>query len=63
MLATLQQRADRAGAIDLLAEGFDMLEEDLEEEQFFVTVRRGYWAAPDKAPAHAREQLIGKLDF
>jgi HEAT repeat protein len=64
MLATLQQRTDRAGAIDLLAEGFDMLEEDLEEEQFFVTVRRGYWAAADKAPTRTlAEQLIGKLDF
>jgi HEAT repeat protein len=64
ILATLEQRADRAGAIELLAEGFDMLEEDLEEEQFFVTVRKGYWAAADKAPARVlAEQLIGKLDF
>ena len=31
-----------------------MLEEDLEEEQFFVTVRTGYWAAPDSSPLHAR---------
>ncbi len=64
ILATLEQREDRVGAIELLAEGFDMLEEDLEEEQFFVTVRKGYWAAPDKAPARTlAEQLIGKLDF
>ena len=40
ILATLEQREDRVGAIELLAEGFDMLEEDLEEEQFFVTVRK-----------------------
>jgi HEAT repeat protein len=64
MLTTLEGRSDRAGAIDLLAEGFDMLEEDLEEEQFFVTVRKAYWAAADQAPARTlAEQLIGKLDF
>ena len=41
-----------------------MLEEDLEEEQFFVAVRRGYWAAADASPARRlSEQLINKLDF
>jgi len=64
MLATLQQHKDPAGALTLLAEGFDMLEEDLEEEQFFVTVRKGYWAAPDGSPVRKlSEQLITKLDF
>ena len=47
MLEVLQAQKDQAGAIALLAEGFDMLEEDLEEEQFFVAVRRGYWAAAE----------------
>ena len=47
-----------------LAEAFDMLEEDLEEERFFVAVRRGYWAAPDGSPTRKLcEQLITKLDF
>ncbi|MGQ0735174.1 MAG: HEAT repeat domain-containing protein [Acidobacteriota bacterium] len=51
-------------AIELLAEGFDMLEEDLEEEQFFVTVRRGYWAASEGTPIRRlAEQLISTLDF
>ena len=40
MLKTLQARPDQAGAIGILAEAFDMLEEDLEEERFFVAVRR-----------------------
>ena len=41
-----------------------MLEEDLEEEQFFVAVRRGYWAAADGSPTRRlAEQLITKLDF
>lgn len=64
MLSTLDARKDQAAAIDLLAEGFDMLEEDLEEEQFFVTVRKGYWAAADGASSRkVAEQLIAKLNF
>ena len=64
MLDVLQKQKDQAGAISLLAEAFDMLEEDLEEEQFFVTVRRGYWAAPESSPARRlSERLIATLDF
>jgi HEAT repeat protein len=64
MLQVLEKQKDQAGAIALLAEGFDMLEEDLEEEQFFVTVRRGYWAAKDGSPVRRlSELLITKLDF
>jgi HEAT repeat protein len=64
MLKTLEGRADQAAAIGILAEAFDMLEEDLEEERFFVVVRRAYWAAPDGSPTRKLcEQLITKLDF
>jgi HEAT repeat protein len=64
ILSTLERLTDQRGAIGLLAEAFDMLEEDLEEEQFFVTVRRGYWAAADKSPTRQlAEQLITRLDF
>ena len=64
MLRGLQAQKDAAGALAILAEGFDMLEEDLEEEQFFVNVRRGYWAAADgSAVRRLSEQLINKLDF
>jgi HEAT repeat protein len=64
MLQYLGKAADARGALDLLAEGFDMLQEDLEEEQFFVTVRREYWNAPENSPTRKlAEQLIGKLDF
>jgi hypothetical protein len=63
-LNVLQTHADPAGALTLLAEGFDMLEEDLEEEAFYATVRRGYWAAPDGSPIRKlSEQLINALDF
>lgn len=64
MLKTLEGRADQDAALGLLAEAFDMLEEDLEEERFFVAVRRAYWAAPDGSPTRTLcEQLITKLDF
>jgi HEAT repeat protein len=64
LLAALEKQKDLAGALTLLAEGFDMLEEDLEEEQFFVAVRKGYWAAADNSPVRkVAEQLITKLEF
>ena len=48
----------------LLAEGFDMLEEDLDKERLFAFVRRSYWDAPDASSARALMQtLIGKLEF
>jgi hypothetical protein len=63
-LEYLSTAADQRGAIELLAEGFDMLQEDLEEEHFFVTVRKEYWTAPESSPIRGlAEQLIAKLDF
>jgi len=64
LLKTLQARPDQDAAIGLVAEAFDMLEEDLEEERFFVYIRQAYWAAADGSPARKLcEQLITKLDF
>ena len=64
MLKHLSASPDQRGAIDLLAEGFDMLQEDLEEEHFFVTVRKEYWTAPESsALRRLAEQRIGKLEF
>jgi HEAT repeat protein len=64
MLAVLGKRPDRDRAIDLLAEGFDGLEEDLDKETFFANARRGYWAAPEaSATRQLMQTLIGKLDF
>ena len=55
MLSTLEKRADRAQAIALLGEGFDMLEEDLDEgavlhrraSRLLVGARRLAGARPD----------------
>lgn len=64
MLSVLQKRADPAPAIALLGEAFDMLEEDLEEERFYVAVRRAYWGAAQDAPVRKiTAALIQTLDF
>ncbi len=48
----------------LLHEGFESLEEDFAEEQFFVTARAAYWAAPDRSPARTvTASLIDRLEF
>ena len=64
ILATLEKHADRDNAIALLAEGFDMLEEDLDKERFFALARHTYWDSPNGSPTRQLMQtLIGKLDF
>jgi HEAT repeat protein len=64
MLSLLEKRPDRAAAIALLAEGFDMLEEDLDKERFFALARRTYWESGEGSPTRDLMQtLIGKLDF
>ena len=63
-LKILETHADRAKAIALIAEGFDMLEEDLDKERFFALVRRTYWASKQGSPTQDLMQtLIGNLDF
>jgi len=64
MLESLKAEPAQANAIDLMAEGFDMLEEDLEKERFFALVRRTFWDLPEGTPDRQLMQtLIGKLDF
>jgi HEAT repeat protein len=64
LLQVLETQADLPAAIELLREAFDMLEEDFEEERFFVAVRRAYWAAPAGSPARRiAETLIQRLEF
>jgi HEAT repeat protein len=60
----LLEKAPSKEAITLLGEGFDMLEEDFEKEQFFALARKTYWNAPEGSPTRALMQtLIGELDF
>ena len=64
MLSVLGMHAERDRAIDLVAEGFDMLEEDLDKETFFAAVRHAYWDSPEgSATRPLMQTLIGKLDF
>jgi HEAT repeat protein len=64
LLQLLESQMDLKSATELLREAFDMLEEDFEEERFFVTVRRAYWAAAPGSPARkVAETLIQRLEF
>ena len=64
VLAHLETRTDLAAAVLVLRDAFDMLDEDLEEERFFMTTRAAFWAAPERSPARAvAEELIRALEF
>lgn len=64
MLPVLEAHPDRKAALALVGEGFDMLEEDLDEEHFFAFVRRGYWSAQEGSPSRVfMKSLIRDLDF
>jgi HEAT repeat protein len=64
LLKVFEREGTIESAIELLREAFDMLEEDYEEERFFVTVRRAYWQAPPGSPARkVAEALVLKLEF
>jgi HEAT repeat protein len=64
LLERLAERHDRQESLVLLREGFDMLEEDFAEEQFFTTVRKAYFAAADESPQKPMIQaLINTLEF
>ncbi len=54
----------RESAITMLKDGFDSLEEDFDEEQFFAAVRAGYWRAGDGSAARTlAATLIQRLEF
>jgi hypothetical protein len=64
MIKVLERQADPAPAVELLRDAFDMLEEDFEEERFFVAVRRMYWQAAEASPTRkVANALIQKLEF
>lgn len=56
--------ATRETTITMLKDGFDSLEEDFDEEQFFASVRAGYWQAADGSSARGlADTLIRRLEF
>ena len=64
LVSALETHGDRTGAIELVRDAFDMLEEAYEEEQFFAYVRQAYWKAPEGAPRRdVCAALIEKLEF
>ena len=64
MLAHLQTRTDLGAAALVLRDAFDMLDEDFEEERFFMTARTAFWAAPEQSAARAvTAELMRVLEF
>jgi HEAT repeat protein len=64
LLDVLEKRKDRDGVLAMLLESFDMLDEDFEEERFYVTVRRAYWQASESSPRRdVTQAVIRKLEF
>lgn len=54
----------RGAGIELLRDGFQRLEEDFAEEQFYAAARAGYWAAAEGSPTRMlTAALIDKLEF
>jgi hypothetical protein len=59
-----QPEAERMSVIELLHEGFERLEEDFAEEQFFAAVRAVYWRADEgSATRTVAATLIDRLEF
>ena len=58
------ETATRESVITLLKDGFDSLEEDFAEEQFFAALRAGYWRAADGSTGRSlASTLIQTLEF
>lgn len=66
MIAWLEaaQPSVREAAIDVLKQGFDDLEEEFAEEQFFAEARAYYWKVPEGSSGRTvAADLIQKLEF
>jgi HEAT repeat protein len=64
LIAQLESRPDRRAALSLVADGFDMLEEDYLEEQFYAAVRKSYWAAAEGSVTRkTTQEIIGAFEF
>jgi len=64
LLSFLETRPDIEEAALVIRDGFDMLDEDLEEERFFIAVRTKYWDVPaESATRLLTDRLIAVLEF
>ena len=64
MLSYLETSDDLAGAALVIRDAFDMLDEDLEEERFFMMARTRFWAAPEGSRARVvTDTLTEVLEF
>jgi HEAT repeat protein len=60
----LAARSDLKDSSLLIRDAFDMLEEDYEEERFFATIRRTYWASAEASVERkVTDALIQALEF
>ena len=63
-LPRLAERRDRAAAVERLREGFEMIDDDLAGEQFFVEIRKAYFAEREDLPTRSVIQaVINALEF
>lgn len=63
-LEALTDEGARQSAYTLLRDGFERLEEDFAEEQFFAAARAAYWRAAEGSPTRTRlAALIETLQF
>lgn len=64
VLDHLEIRSDLPAAVLVLRDGFDILNEDLEEERFFMSARTAFWAASEGARSReVTQELIRVLEF
>jgi hypothetical protein len=64
LLGAVAASPARDEAVLLARDAFDMLNEDFEEERFFVAVREAFWSAPEgSSERRAAEALIRLLEF
>ena len=64
LVALLEKRQDRDQALQLLRGGFDLLDDDFAEEQFFVALRTAYFAEPEESARRPLIQsVINMLEF
>jgi HEAT repeat protein len=60
----MAEPTQRQTVIVMLKDGFDSLEADFDEEQFFAAVRAGYWRASDGSEGRSlASTLIQRLEF